>query len=411
MARVQQIGSAVSPFFEPQLDEYLKEAISSGALSVSSHASKIPELVFLTVATPRNIDGSINLAQINAAATAIGRCIRDFDGDQLVCVKSTVVPGTTRNLVKEALERASRKLCGRDFGLCYNPEFLREGSAIKDTEFPDRIIIGGDDHAAITKLEGFYRRVYETNTPPVIRTSFENAELTKYANNVFLAMKVSFINCMANIAERLPHADVKSVAEGIGIDARIGSQFLNAGLGWGGSCFPKDLDALVRFSFDLGYDSELIKSVINTNKYQYRSALRFAENGLRSLRGKNIAILGLAFKPDTDDISNAVSIPLIQDLLRDEANVIAYDPMAQENARRVFHNAISYASTALECISEADCCIIVTEWTEFKNIKPDAFLDKMRNPLVIDGRRIYNEKEFRESGIKFRAVGLGPKEG
>jgi UDPglucose 6-dehydrogenase len=409
--RLEKIRRAESPFFEPKLKGYLAETVSNGAFSVTDDASMNArsDLAYITVGTPGSEDGSIDLTYVKNAAAAIGRSIRETTHYQLVVLKSTVIPGTARMLAKPILQTESGKTVGKGFGLCSNPEFLREGNAVHDAELPDRIVIGGEDADAVSKLENFYKDFHGETMPPVIRTTHESAELIKYANNAFLAMKVSFINTIANIAERTPNADVKAIAQGIGLDERIGSKFLNAGLGWGGSCFPKDLKALIGYSKSQGYEPELIEAAVATNEKQKRRAIQLAKHALGSLKGKRIAILGLAFKPETDDMREAVSIPLIRGLLNEGANVVAYDPAAMQNARVIFRDRITYANDPCGCVDQADCCIIATEWDEFKTITPRIFLERMRHPVVIDGRRIYNVDDFSSGGIRFSGIGLGPK--
>jgi len=409
--KLEKIRKAEAPFFEPKLKDYLAETVANGTFSVAEDGSvnTHSDLAYIVVGTPSSEDGSIDLAYVKNAAAAIGQSIRETVHYQLVVVKSTVIPGTARTIVKPILERESSKRVGKAFGLCSNPEFLREGNAVRDAELPDRIVIGGEDSTAMTKLENFYKEFHGEPAPPVIRTTHENAELIKYANNAFLAMKVSFINTIANVAERTPGADVKVIAQGIGVDERIGSRFLDAGLGWGGSCFPKDLNALVGYGKSLGYPPEVIEAVVATNEKQKQRAVQLARQALGSLKGRRIAILGLAFKPETDDVREAVSIPLIRGLLTEGADVIAYDPAALQNARAILQDTIAYARDPCECLDKADCCIIVTEWDEFKTIAPSAFLERMRSPVVIDGRRIYDPGEFSSAGIKFSGIGLGPR--
>jgi len=218
---------------------------------------------------------------------------------------------------------------------------------------------------------------------------------------------VSFINTFANIAERMPGGDVKMIATGIGLDDRISPKFLNAGLGWGGSCFPKDLNALLSYSKTLGYDPHLIEATVRTNNQQKRRAVEIAKEALGSLDGKRVAILGLSFKPETDDMRDAVSVEVIKALLAEGASIVAYDPAAEGNARAIFGNSISYAKDIVSCIDKADCCIVVTEWPEIAQIRPSTFLKLMRQPVVIDGRRVFEAKEFLEMGVTLFAIGLG----
>ncbi len=410
--RLEKIRNSDPLFFEPKVLEYNKSVIASGKLSVTEDASMSArsDLVYITVGTPSKKDGGINLGFVKNAAIAIGQSLRNSDQYQMVIVKSTVIPGTARNLVKPIIEKESGKKSGKGFGLSTNPEFLREGKAIHDTEYPDRIVIGSEDSEAIKNLESFYRELYAERIPPILRTTHENAELIKYANNAFLAMKVSFINTIANIAESMPGADVKTIAAGLGLDDRVGPKFLNAGFGWGGSCFPKDLSALITFCKSLNYSPRLIEAVVEQNRIQSRRAIHLAKRALRSLKGKRIAVLGLAFKPKTDDMREAVSIPIIKGLLAQGAKVVAYDPAAMKNARGMFQDAIQYATNPRECMDSSDCCIIVTEWEEFKTLSPSDFVERMRKPVLIDGRRIYDAVDFTAAGVRFFAVGLGPLE-
>ena len=272
---------------------------------------------------------------------------------------------------------------------------------------PDKIVIGSDHKRAIDRLSAFYEEFHGRRKPPIIRTTPENAELIKYANNAFLATKISFINTIANIAERTPNADVAVIARAIGLDSRIGLAFLNAGLGYGGSCFPKDLGALVAFSKTLGYAPQLLEATIDVNRLQPLQALKFARESLNSIRGKKVAILGLAFKPDTDDLREAVAIPIIEGLLQEGAEVNACDPTAMRNAELVFGERIKYFTDARECIKGADLAIIVTEWEHFKNLGVDDFISLMRTPIVYDGRRLY-DGTLSDPRIIYRAIGLAP---
>jgi UDPglucose 6-dehydrogenase len=409
---LRQVRATKAPFFEPGLSEYLREVVGEKALVVSDDASlnARSDLAFITVGTPSNRDGSINLTQLKDAALAIGQSLRNSAHDQLVVVKSTVIPGTARKLVRPALERGSGEKGGRRFRLVSNPEFLREGSAIHDTEFPDRLVVGSEDSGAIAELVEFYDQFHRHRMSAVVRTTHENAELIKYANNAFLATKLSFINCIANVAERIPRADVKVIAAGIGLDQRIGGQFLNAGLGWGGSCLPKDLRALASLCRTLRYRPEMIEAAMTTNRKQWRRAVQFAKAALGTLSGRRVAVLGFAFKPYTDDMREAVSLPIVKALLASGADVIAYDPCAQKHAQAIFKDKIKYARNATECIHGTDCCIVTTEWDEFRTIRPRTFIAHMRKPpVLIDGRRIYDRNAFERARIKFFAVGLGSR--
>ncbi len=406
--RVETIQQGDAPLFEPELDHYLRDVIATRSLTVTTEPreNSKSEISFITVGTPSNPDGSFDLEQIQSVAASIGRSLRDRHEYQLVVVKSTVTPGTSRNVIKPALEKESGKKCGMAFGLCSNPEFLREGQAIHDTQNPDRIIIGSEDERCASTLENFYRELYKSNIPSVIKTTYENAELIKYANNAFLATKISFINTIARIAERIPHADVTTVANGIGLDARICPSFLEAGLGYGGSCLPKDVAALAAFSRSIGYEAELLVGVSRVNRKQSSWPAEYAKRVSKSVKSRRLAILGLAFKPNTDDIREAVSISVVRSLLQEGAQVVVYDPRAMQNARHIFGEHIQYAPSARDCLEGAELAILVTEWEEFKQITPEDFLALMRRPVLLDGRRIYDPNAMRKAGIEFAAVGL-----
>ena len=408
--KISKINQGIPPFHEPCLQEKLTESIQKGNLKgvvgQTDRVIKETDLTFVAVGTPSKTDGSIDLGYIESAACNIGKALSQKDAYHVTIIKSTVVPGTTQNIVKPLLEKESKKTCGVDFGLCMNPEFLRQGSAFQDTLNADRVVIGAYDKQSGDKLEDLYKDFYSAHTPPIIRTTLSTAELIKYASNAMLATKISFINTIANICEKIPGADVKVVATAMGLDKRIGPLFLDAGLGYGGSCFPKDVKALIACSKSSGYDPELLDSVEQVNKTQPLKAVRFCREQLGSLEGKKIAILGLAFKPDTDDMREARVIPIINQLLKEGTNITAYDPVAMPIAKTIFNDKIQYATSALECIKKADACIVVTEWEEFKKLTPEDFKKNMKQPVLIDGRRIYNPETFKGK-LQFTALGLG----
>jgi len=403
------INRGVPPFHEPELAELLKESITRELLRCVMEREEAilnTDITFIAVGTPSQPDVSINLNYIEIASKEIGEALAKKDSYHLVVVKSTVVPGTTQNVVKPILEEYSGKECSEDFGLCMNPEFLREGSAIHDTLYPDKIVIGEYDKKSGDILQSLYEDFYKEDMPPIIRTNLSTAEMIKYANNAFLATKISFINQIANICQLTPGTDVAVVARAIGLDHRINPRFLGAGLGFGGSCFPKDVKALIAYSRRMGYEPKLLEAVMEVNRDQPYKAVDLAKSFLGNLYGKRIAVLGLSFKPGTDDIREAVSIRIIERFLKEGANIIAYDPVAIPNAKRIFKDKIEYAKSPIQCIKNADCCILVTEWEEFRKLKPEDFIENMNTPIVIDGRRIYNPKLFSKK-LKYAAIGLG----
>jgi UDPglucose 6-dehydrogenase len=407
--KVKMVKKGKPPFYEPQLEELLKKAIKTKNLrAVIGRREAILEtdISFITVGTPSQSDGSVDLKFVEEASKEIGEALKEKGNSHLIVVKSTVPPGTTEKLVKTNIEKQSEKICGKHFSLCFNPEFLREGNAVYDTLHPDYIVIGEHDKKSGDTLEQAYKQFYDKNTPPTMRTNLPTAELVKYANNAFLATKISFINTFANVCEKIPGADIKKIAEAIGKDHRISPHFLNAGLGWGGSCFPKDVKAFIAFSKKLGFNPTLIQATNKANQDQVKFTIQKAKNELKTLKGKKIAILGLAFKPDTDDIREARSIKIITQLLTQGAKVTAYDPMAASNTKKILKKRVSYASSAIECLKNADCAILVTEWEEFKKLKPEDFSQNMRKPILIDGRRIYNPEKFSKK-MRYIAIGLG----
>ena len=409
--KAAKINNGIPPFHEPNLQKLLEETIQNGRLTClinqTEKAVLETDLTFNAVGTPSRPDGSIDLQFIETSTRDIGQALTKKNTYHVVVIKSTVVPGTTQDLVKPILEKESKKKCGSDIGLCMNPEFLRQGSAFEDTLHADRVVIGEYDKKSGDTLENLYKDFYGKNTPPIIRTTLSTAELIKYASNALLATKISFINTIANLCEKIPGADVKTVAQAMGLNKRIGPLFLNAGLGYGGSCFPKDVKALIAQAKNLGYHLTLLEEVENINKIQPLKAIQFCKELLGNLKGKHIAILGLAFKPDTDDMREARTIPIINQLIKEDAKVTAYDPVAIPIARTIFKDKIQYVTSTIQCLKNADCCILVTEWDEFKKLKPEDFTKNMKQPILIDGRRIYNPEEFSQK-MKFTAIGLGP---
>jgi len=407
--KAARISEGFPPFYEPDLRDMLGKTIRNGYLKCllnrPDEAVHDTDITFVSVGTPSKPDGSIDLQHIENSAREIGEAIGKKSTYHVVVVKSTVVPGTTENIVKPVLEKCSGKKCGSKLGLCMNPEFLREGSALEDTLHPDRIVIGRHDELSGATLEDLYRSFYGKKMPPTMRTTLSTAELIKYANNAFLATKISFINTIANLCERIPGADITVVAKGIGLDKRIGPLFLNAGLGYGGSCFPKDVKALIAHAKSIGHRIELLEAVEKINDAQPYKAVKLCKDNIGDVKGKKIAILGLSFKPNTDDMREARSIPVINQLLKEGANITVYDPAAIPVAKAIFQNSIQYAPSTSECLKDADCCIIVTEWDEFRNLKPEDFTQNMRQSVLVDGRRIYNPKEFSKR-LRLSAIGL-----
>jgi len=407
--KVRLINQAITPFYETGLEESLKRTLHSGKLQVTlgrEDAVINSDITFVAVGTPSRRDGSIDLAHIKDSSVKIGKVLGRKGNYHLVVIRSTVVPGTTENLVKSTIEKHSGKKAGNDFGLAMQPEFLRQGSAIYDTMNPDRIVIGEYDQKSGETLDNLYKEFYKEKLPPTLHMNLATAEMIKYASNAFLATKISFINEIANICERVPGVDVVKVAEGMSLDQRIGKRFLHAGAGFGGSCFPKDVNAIVAFAKSHGNEPRILESILKINKNQASHAVELAKNRLSTLRGKRVAVLGLSFKPGTDDLREAPSVRIVRCLLKEGAKIVAYDPVAIPNARKILGEKIAYADSAQSCLKNADVAFIVTEWDEFGKLAPTDFKKLMRQPVIIDARRIYDPTTYR-SGVRYTAIGLG----
>lgn len=406
--KVRMVNSGKAPFFEPKLDELIERSVKAGMLkAVSDYVKAVNEtnVTFVAVNTPSMEDGSIDLTYVKEASKMIGKALKHKHEWHLVVIKSTVVPTTTESVIKPLIESVSGKRAGSGFGLCITPEFLREGNAVEDFLHPDRIVIGEIDRRSGDVLEDLFKKFYGEEMPPLIRTTPVNAELIKYASNAFLAMKVSFINMIANLCQRLPGADVEVVAQGLGFDRRIGPYFLKAGVGWGGPCLRKDLLALKMCAKSLGVEVPLIEATLSINDTQTKKVIELVKKHLGNLRDRRIAVLGLTYKPGTDDVVDAPSIRIVEELLRVGADIVVYDPKGIENFKRIFGDRVGYADDLISCIKGADCMIIVTEWKEFKKITPDMLLKYMRTPVVVDGRRIFNPEEFSRK-VRYVAIGL-----
>jgi len=409
LEKIELIKRGETPIHEEGLQELLKKVLEEGYLKVtSSYREMIEEsdACFVCVGTPSNPDGSVDLRYVKETVETIGESLRWIDKYFLLIMRSTIPPGTTSNLIKNILEERSGKKLGQ-YGLCFNPEFLREGRALHDIFNPDRIIIGAIDEKSGELLLDIYRRFHSESMPPVLITNPTNAELIKYASNVFLATKISFINMISQLCQRLPNADVKVVADGIGMDKRIGREFLNAGLGWGGSCFPKDVKAFLKFGEEMGLCLKLVESIIEINESQIENAVKLAKELIGKLDGRKISILGLAFKPGTDDVRESRAIRLIEELLKYDVEIRVHDPKALEKAKKILGDRVTYCKTIEECLTGSDLCILATEWPEYKELNQEMLRKYMRSPALLDCRRLYDPEEFK--GIKFAAIGLGPR--
>jgi len=389
--KVRIINAKRAPFYEPGLDDAVRTGIESGHLRAEinrSEAVRQTEVTFLTVGTPEKADGTIDLRYVISASEDIGRALERKKAYHLVVVKSTVTPGTVRGPVKAALEEASGHVAGLDFGLCMNPEFLQQGSALRDTLHPGRVVIGEYDKRSGQRLAELLEGFYGPGTP-LLRMSLESAEMVKYANNTFLAMKISYANEMARICERVPGVDVSEVMAGVGLDERINPRFLNAGAGFGGSCLPKDTKALCKFAEAHGYSAPLLRATLAVNQAQAFHVAQLALSMLGEPRGKKVALLGLSFKPDTDDVREAPSLTVARTLLKAGTHVSAFDPVVKQVSQPGCET-LDYPPSISECLAGAHCCIVLTEWEQFKQLTPDDFIQSMATPAVIDARRIFD---------------------
>ncbi|MCC6351257.1 MAG: UDP-glucose/GDP-mannose dehydrogenase family protein [Fimbriimonadaceae bacterium] len=394
--KIDKLRNGIPPIYEPGVEEMLKSGLRDGFLSISDsirEATRASEIVFIAVGTPPGDDGTPDLTAVRAVAAEIGKAIDKYT----VVVNKSTVPVGSGELVETII--AEQGADRSSFDVVSNPEFLREGSAIYDTLNPDRIVIGAKSRDAAVKLVELYAPIEK----PMIITDLESAEMIKYASNSLLATKISFINAISRLCE-LTGANVADVAKGVGADNRIGPQFLGAGLGWGGSCFPKDVQGLVKISERYGYDFKLLKEVWNINADQTQHFLRRIETTLGTLADKNIALLGLAFKPNTDDIRFAKSLEIIEYILERGGNVTAYDPVAAEHVRDLYPS-VTYVDSVYEVSDQADALVLVTEWNEFKQIDLDRLGGPMRQRLLFDGRRVYSKQLAERAGFEYFTVG------
>ncbi|MCR8850376.1 UDP-glucose/GDP-mannose dehydrogenase family protein [Rossellomorea sp. SC111] len=399
--KVEVLKSGESPIYEPGLNELLEKTTGSGHLSFTTDyhvACEKAEVIIIAVGTPSRPDGSADLSALKDVAENIGSHARETG--TIVVTKSTVPVGTNRK-VKFWLDTHSSPAA--TFRIASNPEFLREGSAIHDTFNGDRIVIGSEEEETAKKLE-------EMVLPfgvPILHTSIESAEMIKYSSNAFLATKISFINEIANLCEKLG-ANVEDVAKGMGMDKRIGSSFLQAGIGYGGSCFPKDTNALVQMAGEMEHDFDLLESVIHVNAKQQVKLVQMAKERLKDLKGKRAGLLGLSFKPNTDDIREAASLEMINLLLEEGVQVTVYDPVAQENAKSALGSRVTYADHCFEAIEDQEMLFIATEWEEFKVLRLKTISKLMKNPILFDGRNCFSLEEAECEAIDYYSIGRPP---
>ena len=402
--KIKSIKSGKSPFYEPKLDNVLKNALTKKLILTENIKEVIEkcDLIFLTLGTPIDRNGNINLKIILSVCKKIGEILFKSKNRPIIIIKSTVIPSTTNNQIKKILEKKSNKKVGKGFGLITNPEFLREGKAVEDTLNPHLVVIGCNEKYDAKKLEKFYMKFYNQKILMII-TNNTTAEIIKYANNSFLATKISFINSISNLCQTLPGTNVDEVAKAIGIDPRIGNQFLNAGPGYGGSCLPKDVQALIACQKNLGVESTLLNAVHQTNILQIEEIIKLIKKTVINLKNKRITILGLSFKEESDDIRESRSIKLIQMLLKKQSKITVHDPKAIKNTQLIFGNKITYNEKIVDAIENSDCVILMTPWKQYSKLQNSDF-NGMRKKNIIDTRRILN---IDDNDINYIGLGIG----
>lgn len=397
--KIAQLTAGVMPIYEPGLEQMVLKNVHAGRLRFTTDTKQAVEealVIFLAVGTPPKEDGSPDLSFVEAATKSVAE---HMNGYKVLVTKSTVPIGTgehLRNLIREHQKTKA------NFGVVSNPEFLREGAAISDFMRPDRVVIGSRDEEAVAIMRDLYRPLYLIEAPFVI-TSLEAAELTKYAANAFLATKISFINEIANLCDKIG-CDVHDVARAMGMDRRIGSKFLHPGPGFGGSCFPKDTQALASVARQFESDSLIVEAVIEVNRKQRKAMLKKIEKLVGSLHDKTIAVLGLAFKPETNDIREAPAVEIINALMEGGAGIRAYDPVAMTEAAKILPG-VEYADDEYAAARDADALVFMTEWNQFRALNMSRIRDLMRSPKIADLRNIYEPSHMRELGFEYVGVG------
>lgn len=415
---VNTINNKKSPIYEPGLQELLENVIEKGNLVATTDletAVTNTDISIISVGTPYG-DGKIDLRFIEYAALEIGNVLKEKKGYHVICVKSTVIPTTTDTLVKNILEDTSGKNAG-EFGLAMNPEFLREGKAVEDFMYPDRIVIGAYDKESFETMKQIYKDYFDA---PIMRVNLRTAEMIKYTANALLATLISYSNEVSVICEKVGNIDVKEVLEGVTLDKRFNPRvnnqlinpgmvsYLRAGCGFGGSCFPKDVQALSAFSKELGYSPPMIQATLDINNAQPYRLIERLQESLGTLENRKIVVLGLSFKPETDDIRESPSLTIIKELLAKKAKVIAVDPVAIDNTKKKFpqNDSLYYSVDYKNALKGAEAAILVTPWLDFINISPQEFKELMKEPIVVDGRRVFDKSAYEAAGVQYIGVGL-----
>lgn len=402
--RIAALQSGFVPIYEPGLQEMIATNIVQKRLSFTLdavHAIRTAEVLFIAVGTPQGENGKADLSAVFQVAETIGKYMNSY---KVIVDKSTVPVGTADGVKKRIQEHQTSPY---SFSLVSNPEFLREGEAIKDFMTPDRIVLGVEDIRAKEIMTHIYKGIERTGKPIFI-TDIKSAELIKYASNAFLATKISFMNELAQLCEHVD-GDIKEIAKGLGLDSRIGSRFLQAGIGYGGSCFPKDVLALIQTGQEQGVEFPILRAVHEVNTAQKHALFPKIQHFLGNVSGKTIAVLGLSFKPKTDDIREAPAQVLLQQLLAAQAIVRVFDPVAMENMKRLYpaSSFFHYCSDAYDAVHDADCLVLVTEWDEFRSLDLEKVKQSMRHARIVDGRNIFDPQEVLALGFQYAGIGRG----
>ena len=403
--RIECLKSGELGFFEPQMEKMLKHAIKEKKLCITfdiDYAIQNTNITFLTVGTPlTNNDNEVDLSYVKSAIKQIALSLKDKKTFHLLVVKSTLPPLSTEKIILPVFKNL---INDGMMDVVVNPEFLREGFAVEDILKPHLIVIGSSNIQSANILAEYYATFYDT-LPEIIYTTVSTAELIKYANNALLATKVSFINSISTLCQSIPGSDVNIVSYAIGKDPRIGPQFLQAGPGFGGSCLPKDLVGMIKVLHDAGKKADLFKAVKEINDMQFLNILELMKEQDILVKNNTVAVLGLSFKKNTSDVRNAASVKVVGELLKHGLNVRVHDPAALKNFKKIFGAQVLYFDSIHECLGDADCCIILTDWQEYEKLRPPDFIKHMRTSNIIDARRVLNAKKFQ--GMGFKAIGLG----
>lgn len=406
---VEAVNQGRSPIYEPGLGQLIKD--QRGRLRATTdheYAIQNSDVTFVVVPTPSDKDGGFSIHLVEQAARQIAVALKGKSAFHVVAVTSTVLPGATAGVIRPLMEEVSGKQCGVDFGLCYNPEFIALGSVIRDFTAPDVILIGESDKKSGQVLSEIYRKVCD-NDPPVVRTTMHNAELAKISINSFVTMKISFANTIAEICEALPGGDADAVSRALGCDSRIGRKYLSGGLGFGGPCFPRDNRAFVSLARRLGRRGPLAEATDEVNQSQTSRILRLVRDRLGGLERRRIAILGLAYKRDTNIVEESAAMRIAQALLQEGACLSVYDPAALDNARLVLGDGVKYSASIEDCLKDTELCILATLWKEFETLQSETLRRNMKEPRILDCWRALNRKMFSD-GIDYIAIGLGPEQ-